>query len=105
MWSTFIFYRLEQTRCHAGALVPNSKNGGFRPKTTTSDLWNKTRTHFAGTGSTQNPVGKKIGFIPDFQSSGQFPATVFPLRLTQQHRVIIIIIIVVVPFCHLLLLQ
>jgi hypothetical protein len=56
--------------------VPQLNFGSFGPKTTTSDLWNKTRTHFAGTGSTQNPVEKK-GFIPDFQSGGRFPATVF----------------------------
>jgi hypothetical protein len=87
MWSTFIFYRLEQTRCHAGASVPQTNFGSFGPKTTTSDLWNKTRTHFLGTGSTQNPVAKK-GFITDFQSDGHFPATVFFFDRSTQHKIL-----------------
>jgi hypothetical protein len=98
MWSTFIFYRSEQTRSHAGASVPQRNFGGFGPKTMTSDLWNKTRTHFHGTGSTQNPVEKK-GLIPDFQSDGRFPATVFFIFDRHNNTIIIIII----PFCQLLL--
>jgi hypothetical protein len=95
---------LEQTRCHAGASVPQQIFCGFGPKTMTSDLWNKTRTRFAGTGSTQNPVGKK-GFIPDFESSGHIPVTVSPLQSTHQHNAIfIVVVVVVVPFCQLLLL-
>jgi hypothetical protein len=72
-----IFYRLEQTRCDAGSSVPQQLFCGFGPKTTTSDLWNKTRTHFAGTGSTQNPVEKKMVLYQISEAEVVFPPPFF----------------------------